>query len=76
MEARKKGNVHMLRLDRGEPVVASLCEYVGKAGIRGGSIVGLGALEGAEIGYNPDRDRDRFILTEQGVVIVQKGAKI
>ena len=51
MEARKKGNVHMLRLDRGEPVVASLCAYVGQARIRGGSIVGLGALEASEIGY-------------------------
>ncbi|HAH06647.1 MAG TPA: glucose-1-phosphate adenylyltransferase [Elusimicrobia bacterium] len=37
---------------------------------------GVRIPEGAEIGYNPDRDRDRFILTEQGVVIVQKGAKI
>ena len=43
--------MHVLRLDRGEAVVASLCDYVGRARILGGSIVGLGAIEAAEIGY-------------------------
>ncbi|MBI5502437.1 MAG: DNA-binding protein [Deltaproteobacteria bacterium] len=56
MDARKKGNEHVLWLDRGEPVVASLQEYIGRAGIRGGSVVGLGAVEAAELGtFDPVR---------------------
>ena len=56
MEARKSGRVHLVRLDKGEPVLASLHEYVGRRRIRGGSVVGLGAIEAAEIGYfDPQR---------------------
>jgi hypothetical protein len=66
MEARKKGDVHVLRLDRGEPVVASLSAYVGKARILGGSIVGLGAIEASEIGYFDPANRAyrRTVLPE------------
>ncbi len=56
MEARKSGRVHVVRLDKGEPVIASLHEYIGRCGILGGSVVGLGAVEAAEIGYfDPQR---------------------
>jgi predicted DNA-binding protein with PD1-like motif len=66
MDARKNGKVHMLRLDRGEPVLASLHEYIGREGILGGSIVGLGALEATEIGYfDPARrSYDRTTIPE------------
>jgi hypothetical protein len=66
MDTRKKGHVHLLRLDRGEPVVASLCAYVGRAKILGGSIVGLGAVDHSEIGYfDPVRRAyDRTLVPE------------
>ena len=51
MESRKQRNLHVLRVDRGEPVVASLQDYIGRQRILGGSVVGLGAVEAAEIGY-------------------------
>ena len=56
MEARKSGRVHVVRLDKGEPLLASLHEYIGRRKILGGSIVGLGAVDAAEIGYfDPQR---------------------
>lgn len=51
MDARKHGSVHVVRLDRGEPVIASLLDYLQRTRILGGSIVGLGAVVDAEIGY-------------------------
>jgi uncharacterized protein len=66
MDARKNGKVHMLRLDRGEAVLASLHQYLGREEIRGGSIVGLGALEATEIGYFDPvrRSYDRTTIAE------------
>jgi hypothetical protein len=66
MEARKSGRVHVVRLDKGEPVLASLHEYLGRRKILGGSIVGLGAVETAEIGYfDPQRQAyDRTTIPE------------
>jgi len=40
----------VVRLDKGEPIVAALHEYIGQQRIRGGSVLGLGAVEAAEIG--------------------------
>ncbi|NMC72030.1 MAG: DNA-binding protein [Myxococcales bacterium] len=64
MDARKHGSTHVVRLDRGEPVIASLLEYLGRARILGGAVVGLGAIADAEIGcYDPERreyDRRRI----------------
>jgi predicted DNA-binding protein with PD1-like motif len=51
MDARRHGNTHVVRLDRGEPVLATLQDYVGRRRIRGGSVVGLGAVEQSELGY-------------------------
>jgi len=74
MDARKKGSVHMVRLDRGEPVIASLQEYLGRARILGGSVVGLGAIDEAEIGcYDPVRrvyDRSRIPETRELLSLV------
>jgi predicted DNA-binding protein with PD1-like motif len=55
MDARKHGTTHVVRLDRGEPVLASLCAYVGREAILGGSLTGLGAVDQAELGcWDPD----------------------
>jgi uncharacterized protein len=69
MEARHDGAIHVVRLDRGEPVLASLQAYVGAQGIEGGSILGLGAVRDAELGYfHPDErayHRRRFPETRE-----------
>ena len=57
MEARRREGIHVVRLDRGEAVIASLQAYVGERGILGGSIVGIGAVEEAEIGIYPPAER-------------------
>jgi uncharacterized protein len=66
MDARNSGRVHIVRLDRGEPVIASLLDYLGRRRILGGSIVGLGAVEAAELGvFDPRRrEYDRTVLAE------------
>ncbi len=66
MEARKSGRVHLVRLDKGEPVLASLHAYVARRKILGGSIVGLGAVEAAELGFFDPlrRTYDRTTIAE------------
>ncbi|MBN1772394.1 MAG: DNA-binding protein [Deltaproteobacteria bacterium] len=74
MDARKHGSVHVVRLDRGEPVIASLTEYLERARIPGGSVIGLGAVADAEIGcYDPVRrvyDRTRIPETRELLSLV------
>lgn len=55
-----------MRLDKGEPVLASLHEYLGRRKILGGSVVGLGAIEAAEIGYFDPRRKayDRTTISD------------
>jgi len=69
MDTRQHGSTHVVRLDRGEPVIASLSAYLGRARILGGAVVGLGAVADAEIGcYDPERreyDRRRIPETRE-----------
>ncbi|MDI7267588.1 MAG: DNA-binding protein [Myxococcota bacterium] len=51
MEARNDGRTHIVRLDRGEPVIASLQRYIGDKGIQGGSVIGIGSIEATELGF-------------------------
>ena len=51
MESNVRGNLHFLRLDRGEDVAASITAYCDEAGIRSAAVSGIGAIEDVEIGY-------------------------
>lgn len=51
MDARRDGKTHVVRLDRGESAIASLQKYLGENDIRGGVIIGIGAVEQSELGY-------------------------
>lgn len=42
--------MHLVRLDRGEEVVGTLASYCGVHRIESGTIVGIGAVEGVEVG--------------------------
>jgi hypothetical protein len=60
MDARRSGSLHVLRLDRGESLLDALQAYIGREGIAGGSVVGIGALERSELGWF-DRDRREYV---------------
>jgi len=51
MQYRKVTGGYLLRLERGEEVIASLLEFVKKYRIKSGFLVGLGACEHLELGY-------------------------
>jgi predicted DNA-binding protein with PD1-like motif len=61
MESRANGQLHFLRLDRGEDLVRCVTEYCRGAGLHAGSVSGIGALEEVELGYYvlPARAYDR-----------------
>ncbi|MFH1437674.1 MAG: PPC domain-containing DNA-binding protein [Pseudomonadota bacterium] len=51
MESTTRGDLHFLRLDRGEDVAASITAYCDEAGIRSAAVSGIGAIEDVEIGF-------------------------
>ena len=51
MKAFKEGSTHLLRVDRGEDLVASITGYCDAAGISSASVSGIGAVQGVEIGF-------------------------
>ncbi len=60
----------LLRLERGEPVVATLTEFCGEHDVKLGRFEGIGALLDAELGfYHLDRkDYDRFTVGDTEVL--------
>ena len=63
MEYRKFGSVYVVRLDRGDEVVASITELCRKEFIRLASIEGLGAADHAVVGLY-DVEEKKFHGTE------------
>ncbi len=52
MHTRRVGDrEHLVVLEKGEPVVASLLRFAGDHGIEGGWVQGLGSVKDVEIGY-------------------------
>ena len=51
MEVRALGERFVIRLLRGEKVIESLTRFASDHGYFAGSLVGIGALEGVELGY-------------------------
>ncbi|MBM3295031.1 MAG: DNA-binding protein [Candidatus Aminicenantes bacterium] len=51
MRYRKMENRYVLRLERGERIVAALTAFCGKRKIRAGSFNGIGTCRGAELGF-------------------------
>ena len=50
MEWRKEGDKMVVRLMRGEKIMATLSEFLDRTGIKGGLIQGIGAVDEAELG--------------------------
>lgn len=50
MDSRSKDGVHLVRLDRGEDVLARLTRYLGQHLIGSGTVTGIGAVRDVEVG--------------------------
>lgn len=51
MKYQQVGDSWVVRLERGEEVVASLLSFCAQEGVRLGSVSGIGAVEDVELGY-------------------------
>ena len=51
MKSSSSGNVHFLKIDKGEDVLQVLTSYINEAGIKSGSFSAIGVLCDVELGY-------------------------
>ncbi len=51
MKSSSSGNIHFLKLDKGEDVLASLTEYINVSNIKSATLTAIGVLRDAEVGY-------------------------
>lgn len=63
MEVRDVESGFMLRLERGEKVVAALTAFCQERGINGGTFLAIGALQDSTIGYYDLKKREYFFRT-------------
>lgn len=82
MESKQIGTRHLLRIDRGEPLVETLTQYMKDSDIRAGSIMGIGAATNVHIGFYSLKDQTYHskefaeeveIVSLQGNVSVKDG---
>lgn len=57
MEYKKAGSRYVLKLDRGEEIIASITELCKKEKISAGSVTGIGATQFVEAGFYNFRDK-------------------
>jgi len=60
MQYEKIFGGYAVKLVKGENVLESLCEFIGKRRIGGGFITGIGAVEDVILGYF-DREREKYV---------------
>ena len=51
MKSSSSGNIHFIKLDKGEDVLAILTEYMNTADINSGTLSAIGVLRDVEVGY-------------------------
>ena len=51
MKKSRSGNLHFIKLDKGEELIASITAFANEVGIKSGFLTGIGVLKNAEIGY-------------------------
>ena len=65
MDSRTDGNLHVVRIDRGEKIMESLLNYIRKHKIKSGFLTGIGAVNPCEIGwYDLDGEIYRTTIIE------------
>jgi hypothetical protein len=57
----------VIRLERGEELIASITDFCSKRGIRAAVFQGIGAVERVEIGYYDLAKKEYFFRSEEGV---------
>jgi len=67
MQIRDVEKGFMLKLERGEELIATLTDFCTKRGIQSGVFNGIGAVERVQIGYYDLGKREYFFRTEAGV---------
>jgi predicted DNA-binding protein with PD1-like motif len=51
VKSSSSGNIHFVKLDKGEDVLAILTEYISTADIKSGTFSAIGVLRDTEVGY-------------------------
>ena len=51
MKNSRSGNLHFIKLDKGEELIASITAFANEVGIKSGFLTGIGVLKDVEIGY-------------------------
>ena len=59
MQSKKVENGYLLRIDKGEEIMAKITDFIISENIQAGVISGIGALTKAELGYF-NRDRQEY----------------
>lgn len=67
MKVRDAGNGFVLRLERGEELIATVTEFCSVRGIGSGVFQGIGAVERVQIGYYDLATREYFFRKESGI---------
>jgi hypothetical protein len=67
MKIRDAGTGFVLRLERGEELIATLTDFCERRGLRNAVFQGIGAVERVQIGYYDLRKREYFFRSESGV---------
>ena len=63
MKVRDTETGFLIKLERGEKVLATLTDFCERRGIKGGFLWGLGAVKNAELGYYHLATREYFFKT-------------
>ncbi len=67
MKAKKTEKGHIIKLERGEELIATLTQYCADENIRNAIFQGIGAVERVKIGYYDLGKREYFFRNEPGV---------
>ncbi len=67
MKAKKTEKGHIIKLERGEELIATLTQYCADANIQNAVFQGIGAVERVKIGYYDLGTREYFFRDEPGV---------
>ena len=51
MKNSRSGNLHFIKLDKGEELITSITSFANEVGIKSGFLTGIGVLKDLEIGY-------------------------
>ena len=51
MKKSKSGNLHFIKLDKGEEIIGTITDFASQTGIKSGFMTGIGVIKDIELGY-------------------------